>query len=509
MRESHPRDALPRAGRFELSQVPISQPVRAFSRYGTLNPLPSTDPIGGSGLIEQQAVHAQAFGLGWIVITDHGGALHQKFGVEKTFRDIALAREQHRNLLIFQGMEWNPPAGDHSTVFVAPGANEATVLKEFEGLFDASVNPSLKPSSAANEEKAREAVRWLRGQVGGRVDAAIQILNHPSRSGAYAPAEIRGLRDAAPGVAIGMEGAPGHQAAGIPGSEGGPGEGRGFYDGAPGSNSYPGYPLDSYRTYGGFDWLTARLGGVWDSMLAEGQPYFISATSDSHQNFLDSWTYGGAPTAAGTYFDPIFTREPVRGRGDFYPGAYSRTVVGVQNRSYRAVMAGLQAGRSYAVHGNLVDGLEMDVAYEDQIGTFGDTLRRGSGRTDRRRPLRVTVRARLRRTPNANGDTPVLRRVDLIAGPVTGPVRDQNTLTAPRTRVIRSWELSRRQIQAGEAEFTHRFTEIDGPCYLRIRGTDGNNADSGRTGLEPRQDVIGNDDPWKDLWFYANPIFVS
>ena len=50
MRESHPRDALPRAGRFELSQVPISQPVRAFSPYGTLNPLPSTDPIGGSGL---------------------------------------------------------------------------------------------------------------------------------------------------------------------------------------------------------------------------------------------------------------------------------------------------------------------------------------------------------------------------------------------------------------------------------------------------------------------------
>jgi hypothetical protein len=38
MRESHPRDALPRAGRFELSQVPISQPVRAFSRHGTLSP---------------------------------------------------------------------------------------------------------------------------------------------------------------------------------------------------------------------------------------------------------------------------------------------------------------------------------------------------------------------------------------------------------------------------------------------------------------------------------------
>ena len=50
MRESHLRDALPCAGRLELSQVPISQPVRAFSRYGTLNPLPSTGPIGGSGL---------------------------------------------------------------------------------------------------------------------------------------------------------------------------------------------------------------------------------------------------------------------------------------------------------------------------------------------------------------------------------------------------------------------------------------------------------------------------
>ena len=36
--------------RLELSQVPISQPVRAFSRHATLNPPPSTDPIGGSGL---------------------------------------------------------------------------------------------------------------------------------------------------------------------------------------------------------------------------------------------------------------------------------------------------------------------------------------------------------------------------------------------------------------------------------------------------------------------------
>jgi hypothetical protein len=37
--------------------------------------------------------------------------------------------------------------------------------------------------------------------------------------------------------------------------------------------------------------------------------------------------------------------------------------------------------------------------------------------------------------------------------------------------------------------------------YVRVRGT--NTAQ-----LEPEVDPLG-EDPWSDLWFYANPIFVE
>ncbi|MFC7164417.1 histidinol-phosphatase, partial [Aquipuribacter hungaricus] len=468
-----------------------------------------TQYSGGSDapyLIEQHALHANRFGLDWIVVTDHGGPLHQKFGVNATYRDIALARQKHTDMLIFQGLEWNPPAGDHSTVFVPPGTNDLAIMSEFELLYDASINGN-GASTPANEARAREAVRWLGDQVrAGRTDSALQIFHHPSRGGRYAPSEFRGMRDTEPTVSIGMEGAPGHQAAGIPVSQGGAGEGRGFYDGGPGTNSYPGYPLDSYRTYGGFDWLTSTVGGVWDSMLAEGKPWFVTATSDSHQVYRDSWTYGGAPTPDGVYKDPVFTRDEVPGRGDFWPGQYSQTVLGLRDFSYGSVVEALRSGRSYLVHGNLIDGLRLTVSTGGRrgVGTIGDTVQAARGGR-----VEVTVSVDLRRTPNFNEDIPQLARVDLIAGPITGPVADQDTMTAPGTRVVQSWEVSARQRDAGVAEFTYRFNRDESPLYLRVRGTDGNRASGGPSGLEPEQDVIGDADPWTDLWFYSNPVFIT
>ena len=44
-------------------------------------------------------------------------------------------------------------------------------------------------------------------------------------------------------------------------------------------------------------------------------------------------------------------------------------------------------------------------------------------------------------------------------------------------------------------------TTVHGPTYFRVRGT---NTDE----LEPEKDQIG-EDPWQDLWFYSNPIFVA
>jgi hypothetical protein len=37
--------------------------------------------------------------------------------------------------------------------------------------------------------------------------------------------------------------------------------------------------------------------------------------------------------------------------------------------------------------------------------------------------------------------------------------------------------------------------------YIRVRGTNG-------AELEPTPDTAG-EDPWTDLWFYANPVFIA
>ena len=97
----------------------------------------------------------------------------------------------------------------------------------------------------------------------------------------------------------------------------------------------------------------------------------------------------------------------------------------------------------------------------------------------------------------------------LIAGPITGPVSDQETMTAPGTRVVQSWEVSAAQQNAGVAEFTYRVARDAAPMYLRVRGTDGNRASGGASGLEPEMDVLGDANPWEDLWFYSNPVFIT
>ena len=46
---------------------------------------------------------------------------------------------------------------------------------------------------------------------------------------------------------------------------------------------------------------------------------------------------------------------------------------------------------------------------------------------------------------------------------------------------------------------SHRL-EVEGSMYLRIRGT---NTDE----LEPLRDTV-DENPWNDLWFYSNPVFI-
>jgi hypothetical protein len=50
-------------------------------------------------------------------------------------------------------------------------------------------------------------------------------------------------------------------------------------------------------------------------------------------------------------------------------------------------------------------------------------------------------------------------------------------------------------------EITYLLEDMNADSYIRIRGTNGKE-------LEPEVDPAG-EDPWADLWFYSNPIFIE
>ena len=141
-------------------------------------------------------------------------------------------------------------------------------------------------ASTPGQRGARHRRPRLPGRRGAPAAGSRTRCSSPTTRPARAstrPHEIRGWRDASPGIAVGMEGAPGHQAAGIP-TPLGAGGGRGVLRQlAQPRTRFAGYPLESYRTWGGFDWMTATVGGLWDSLLAEGKPWWITANSDSHK----------------------------------------------------------------------------------------------------------------------------------------------------------------------------------------------------------------------------------
>ncbi|MGI5509304.1 PHP domain-containing protein [Streptomyces sp. CA-106131] len=449
---------------------------------------------------------ANAHGLDWMVITDHGSEAHAKIGVEKVNPDIVAARDQIDDTLVFQGLEWNIPAAEHGTVFVHPGNNEVAVLKEFENSFDGSVK-GASAATPANEALAIAGINFLAEQVQRRkVKDALFLANHPARKGIDSPHEIRAWRDAQPSIAVGMEGAPGHQAGGVPAPKG-PGGARGIYDNSPSADSFPGYPLESYRTWGGFDWMTATVGGLWDSLLAEGKPWWITANSDSHNVYADAAVRGPNSdfNANGRYDDPVYGGGLNLTDTDFWPGQYSRTHVGASSFSYKAVMDGIRAGRVWVDHGGLISGLNARLRADGREVTLGGALhvRRGS-RVD------LVVEISLANGPNWAQFVPALSRVDVIQGDVTGPVADKDAFATPSTKVVQSFEVNK---ATGAVRLTYSLGRLDKPVYVRLRGTDGNRSAVGLHGASvdpagPAIDVLGDADPWKDLWFYTNPMWV-
>ena len=90
-----------------------------------------------------------------------------------------------------------------------------------------------------------------------------------------------------------------------------------------------------------------------------------------------------------------------------------------------------------------------------------------------------------------------------VSDPRGSAAVDRDTLSAPQTTVVETWDV---QAGRGKVRLSHTFSNVQQGFYLRLRGSDGNQLDAAGN---PVMDVAGNEDPFADLWFYANPVFVD
>ena len=418
----------------------------------------------------QNAAMARRFGLSWMVTTDHGGPNHAKFSMTEAYPELQRSRLDVPDVLQFYGMELNMPGMDHHTLIIPHAEDEASALFDIEHQFDKlevwPVDPA-RDTETARSLALNHMTRLTR--------LPLLFANHPSRSatgigvyGADEPWELRGNNDQAPEVYRGMEGAPGHQAAilapdGTRRSDvaGTPPRARGLYRN-PGAG-----------TLGGFDQMTAIVGGMWDSLLGEGRRFWIVASSDSHVNFT----------------------ETSRPGSDFWPGQFHKTYVHARP-TYEDVLDGLRSGRIFAVAGDLVTELDVVASSQTDRADIGGTLQVAPGQ-----PVDVTIRFRDPEDTNHGGDRPTVRRVDLIRGEVCGPVADPSTDTNDTTRVVARFTEADWSRSGDVLTIATSLPASDVSTYVRVRGT--NTPDA-----EPVMDEPG-EDPWADLWFYSNPIFIE
>jgi len=430
-------------------------------------PIPGRDALSPTPLNAQMA---KQFGLSWMVTTDHGGPNHSKLNLTEAYPELQKSRRLVPDVLQFYGMELNMPGMDHHTLIIPRADFEASALYDLESRFDA--NEAFPADPSRNTAVARaEALTYMSALP----RLPLLFANHPSRSakglGAFGrsePWEIRQNIDTAAEVYRGMEGGPGHQA-GTLARDGTPNRTTtGEPTGARGGYNNPGA-----HTLGGFDQMTAIVGGFWDSLLGEGRRFWIVASSDSHVHYT----------------------EPTRRGNDFWPGEFHKTYVHAQ-KAYDDVLDGLRLGRIFAVAGDLITELNVDASAGSRRATMGETLRPVSGE-----PIKIAIRFRDPETQNHGGYNPRVARVDVITGDVRGPLINRHASTNETTRVLARFLPQSWTRNGNEYEIVTILPVVTRNVYVRVRGTS-------TTDLEPRMDVPG-ENPWTDLWFYSNPIFIT
>lgn len=493
------------------------------------------------------------FGLDFMANSEHGGqSKYDPNGVAfvtPVWRWITLSmysmplvnyyRQVYPERCIIQGVEWNAPTHEHASVGIVGTENEPFGISAFEYRFDERDLDTSRAGEATSEiwdkttdpwtliqpsvpfdkrnataEDAVDAVEWLQETYGRQ---AYMIVNHPSRKNAWHVGDFRAMNDAAPDVAFGMEGLPGHQAE----------LARGGYDayiradGSLGSKTdFDPAMTEKARTYGGADLMTAQVGGVWDALLGEGRRFFIFNNSDFHQ-YSKSIKDASGTTVGVEYYD-------------FWPGQYAKTWVYAKDTSAQAIVDGMRAGKAFCVNGDLINGLRFTASDRTRTAAMGGTLRTTAGKT-----VTVTVAVRSPKR-NANGDRVKLHHVDVIQGAVTGRIAPTlpdgvtpnpaytESATNPSAKVIRTFTKANWTVLNGWMVMSFKI-KANADTYLRLRGTNlapgtPNQTDAKGNPLRDELDYVDWEDPrdpsitihgnnqetaWADLWFYSNPLFID
>lgn len=463
--------------------------------------------------------HAFRFGLDWMANSEHGGAFGRSAKglpwpadtvflgsppTEKMWRWQSLwqnsypivkaARITYPDKLILQGYEWNVPTHDHASVgIIEPDELGGRAIARHEYLFDADDTGTAADSllgvsgkeTTNSHDKALAGVQWLAGNYPA---SSYFIINHPSRQQRYSIADIRDFNDAAPGVAFGFEGIPGHQKAAI----------RGGYDRGPFKDAAGQDISARAQTYGGADFMIAKVGGSWDALLGEGRRFFAFVNSDFHTPDYDFWP--GEYAKNHTYV-----------RDTDHDGQYSPV----------ELLDGLRSGNSFVSLGDLVSGLQFSAQSGQQKVGMGETLS-----VEQNGDLSIMIRFRSPATNN-NGGKVMVDHIDLIAGEVrdkvgkylaggTTPNPTYNEGANGTARVISTFTSKDWTINGdGWMTIVKPVPDLHRDMYFRLRGTNLGCGVQGETDKEcnPLNDDLMSpnttEKAYADLWFYSNPIFVS
>lgn len=142
------------------------------------------------------------------------------------------------------------------------------------------------------------------------------------------------------------------------------------------------------RTYGGSDYMLAKVGGAWDALLGEGRQFWTFSNSDSHFEISQNRLYSSG----------------------YWPGEYSKNYTWVKGSTMQSVLDGMRSGKSFSVFGDLIDALDFQAKNGNNKVDMGRELKVKEGQM-----VKITIRFKSPEKNN-NGDPVKVDHVDLISG---------------------------------------------------------------------------------------------